>query len=77
VKRVKKDCRRDSPNKTMTKPTELTSLIIDHSSKLDELLAKLDAQLREVISTLPPEKQIDLYGKLSQQIDSNLSHLKK
>lgn len=55
----------------------VTNLVSDQSGKLNELLNHLDSKLKDAISKLPLEKQLELYGKLNQQYQNKLNSISK
>ena len=50
----------------------LAELVSGQSSKLNDILDKLDSKLKDAIAKLPVEKQIELYDKLNKQYNEKL-----
>lgn len=61
----------------MSNTRSLTDIVSDQSTKLNELLNKLDLKLKIAISKLPVEIQLELYDKLNKQYLQKLEGLKE
>lgn len=61
----------------VSQTSKLTSIISNHSSKLDSLLDQLDSKLLEVMSKMSPDKKVEFYDKMSKTYKKKLNNMEK